>query len=170
MTEIDEKRVDIWPGRWQAPEEWLTRFIEEYSGQHTGETLPAGSDPHRIAAAVFTMGEDESTIILNSIIKDHRQDYTFDQSVMHQLTKLVEGNEKCEMEHGEWTYQICKAAGLMHNWSPYAEVRAVTLPYDDHEEACESIRAYVLGFFWVCVCTAVNTCWLKLRPEPRESY
>jgi hypothetical protein len=55
-------------------------------------------------------------------------------------------------------YLCCKTAGKMQNWSPYAEVRAVTLPYDDPEEPCESVRAYVLGFFWVCVCTAVNTC------------
>jgi hypothetical protein len=62
------------------------------------------------------------------------------------------------MEQGEWAYEVCKRAGLCHNWSPYAEVRAVTLPYDDADEPCESFRAYLLGYFWVCVCTAVNTC------------
>jgi hypothetical protein len=142
------------------PNAWLTRLVEEYGGQHGGdsETLPAGSDPNRIAVAIFTMNEEESVKVLRSIIEGHQQDYTFDQALMHRLIELVKGNEACEMEYGEWAYVTCKTAGLIHNWSPYAEVRAVTLPYDDPDEACESFRAYILGFFWVCVCTAVNTC------------
>jgi hypothetical protein len=66
------------------------------------------------------------------------------------------------MEEGEWAYVTCKTAGLVNNWSPYAEVRAVTLPYDDPDEPCESIRAYLVGFFWVCCASAVNTCKLFL--------
>ena len=98
--------------------------------------------------------------MLKSIMEAHHQDYTFDQSLIHCLAELVEGNQVCEMEYGELAYVTCKTAGLLRNWSPYAEVRAVTLPYDDPEEACESFRAYILGFFWVCVCTAINTCML----------
>jgi hypothetical protein len=157
---FDEKRIDASPDRWAPPEDWITRLVEEYSGQHGGETLPPGSDPQRIAVAILTMNEDESVKVLKSMIDEHRQDYTFDQAVMQRLKTLVEGNEACEMEYCEWAYVICKMAGLMNNWSPYTEVRAVTLPYDDPEEACESFRAYLLGFFWVCVCTAVNTCEL----------
>jgi len=159
---VDEKRIDAPPDRWIPPNEWLQRLIDEYGGQHGGEseTLPAGSDPNRVADAIFTMNEDESVKMLKSIMEAHHQDYTFDQKLMHRLAELVEGNQGCEMEYGEWAYVTCKTAGLLHNWSPYAEVRAVTLPYDDPEEACESFRAYILGFFWVCVCTAVNTCML----------
>ena len=160
---VDEKRVDASPDRWVPPGDWITRLVEEYSGQHGGETLPPGSSPNRIAIAILTMNEDESVKVLKTMIDEHRQDYTFDQAVMRRLTQLVEGNEACEMEYGEWAYAICKMAGLMNNWSPYAEVRAVTLPYDDPEETCESLRAYLLGFFWVCVCTAVNTCELAHR-------
>jgi hypothetical protein len=157
---VDEKRIDTSPDRWVPPNEWLMRLVDEYSGQHGGnsETLPAGSDANRIALAVLTMNEEESVKVLRSIIAGHQQDYTFDQALMHRLTELVEGNEACRMEYGEWAYVICKTAGLVHNWSPYTEVRAVTLPYDDPEEACESFRAYILGIFWVCVCTAINTC------------
>lgn len=156
---VDEKTVPT-PDHWEPPSEWLLRLIAEYSGQHAAgtETLPPGGDLNRVAAAVFTMNEEESVKRLKSIIDAHRQDYTFDHVQMHRLTELVEGNEACGMEYGEWAYVTCKTAGLMHNWSPYAEVRAVTLPYDDPEEACESFRAYILGFFWVCACTAVNTC------------
>jgi len=154
---INEK-IDALSDRWVPPDEWLMRLVDEYGGQHGGETLPAGSDPNRIAVAVFTMNEEESVKILKAIIDGHQHDYTFDQVLMHRLTELVEGNHACGMEYSEWAYVTCKTAGLIHNWSPYAEVRAVTLPYDDPDEPCESIRAYILGFFWVCVCTAVNTC------------
>jgi hypothetical protein len=149
VTGIDEKRIDESPHRWMPPNQWLLRLMVEYGGQHGGdsETLPAGSDPNRVAVAIFTMNEDESVKVLRSIIEAHQQDYTFDQALMHPLTELVEGCQACGMEEGEWAYVTCKTAGLLHNWSPYAEVRAVTLPYDDPDEPCESIRAYVLGFF-----------------------
>lgn len=158
-VDVHEK-TDASSERWEPSSEWLARFIDEYSGRHGGdtETLPPGSDPNRVAAVIFTMNEEESVIALKSLIDSQSQDYTFDHVQMNRIKHLIQGNETCEMEYGEWFYEVCKTAGLMHNWSPYAEVRAVTLPYDDPEEACESLRAYFLGFFWVCVCTAVNTC------------
>lgn len=162
---VDEKTEAV-PDHWTPPLGWLDRFVDEYSGRHgqDTETLPAGSNPDRVAASVLTLNEEESVAILRSIIADHHQDYTFDHVQMNHLRGLVEGHEACGMERGEWAYQTCKTAGLMHNWSPYAEVRAVTLPYDDPEEPCESLRAYVLGFFWVCVCTAVNTFFNPRQP------
>lgn len=158
-VEVHEK-TDASSERWEAPTEWLERFIDEYSGRHGGdtETLPPGSDPNLVAAAIFTMNEEESIAALASLIESQQQDYTFDHVQMARIKELIKGSEVCDMEQGEWSYELCKTAGLMHNWSPYAEVRAVTLPYDDPEESCESLRAYFLGFFWVCVCTAVNTC------------
>ncbi|KAM0807083.1 putative Oligopeptide transporter 2 [Seiridium cardinale] len=165
VVNVDEK-TDALPENWVPPEEWLQRLADEYSGQHGGgtETLPAGSDINRVVAAVFTMNEEESVKALRNTIEAHQKDYTFDHVQMRHITELVEGNQACGMEYGEWAYATCKMAGLVHNWSPYAEVRAVTLPYDDPDEPCESVRAYVLGFFWVCVCTAVNTFFNPRQP------
>jgi hypothetical protein len=165
LVGIDEKTEAI-PDRWTPPLEWVERFVDEYSGNHgeDTETLPAGSDPDRVAAAVLTLNEEESLAVLRSLVNDHHQDYTFDHVQMNRIRDIIEGNEACNMDPGEWAYLTCKTAGLMHNWSPYAEVRAVTLPYDDPEEPCESLRAYVLGFFWVCVCTAVNTFFNPRQP------
>lgn len=156
---VNEKS-DSLTDRWAPPSEWIQRLVDEYSGRHgrDTETLPPGNDPERVAAAVFTMNEEESIIVLKALIEGQQQDYTFDHVQMQRIKELVNGSEACGMEHEEWAYETCKTAGIMHNWSPYAEVRAVTLPYDDPDEACESFRAYVLGFFWVCICTAVNTC------------
>lgn len=153
----DEKGHPIAPDIF-PPAEWLERLKAEYSGQHGGETLPAGCDVDRMAIAVLTLNVDESTEILESLLVTQKDDYTIDQKMLSRVRELLRGNKACEMEQGEWAYEICKRAGLYHNWSPYAEVRAVTLPYDDADEPCESFRAYFLGYFWVCVCTCVNTC------------
>jgi hypothetical protein len=165
---LDEKTetVPVSPDGWAPATDWIARLLDEYTGQHGGdtETLPAGSDPDRAVAAILTMNEDQSVKVLRTIITEHHQDYTFDKVQMSRLKELVQGHEACGMEYGEWAYQTCKTAGLMHNWSPYAEVRAVTLPYDNVEESCESVRAYILGFFWVCVCTAVNTFFNPRQP------
>jgi hypothetical protein len=140
------------------PVEWLERLKAEYTGQHAGETLPPGCDPDRMATAVLTLDLEESVEVLKDLLVSQKDDYTIDQRMLARLRELVQGHEACEMTMGDWSYEVCKRAGLCHNWSPYVEVRAVTLPYDDVEETCESLRAYLLGYFWVCVCTGINTC------------
>ena len=115
---VDEKRLGASPSpsdRWVAPNEWLVRLEEEYGGQHGGqsETLPAGSDPERIAAAIFTLNEDESVKILKSLIENNRNDYTIDHNLIYRCIELVEGNAACGMEYSEWAYVTCKTAGLI---------------------------------------------------------
>ncbi|CAH0047781.1 unnamed protein product [Clonostachys solani] len=146
------------------PLEWLERIKADYTGQHDGETLPAGCDPDRMAVSVLTLTVDESLDTMEKLLESQKNDYTIDQQMLGRLRQLLQGHKACEMEQGEWEYEVCKRAGLCHNWSPYTEVRAVTLPYDDHEESCESIRAYALGYFWVCVCTAVNAFFAPRQP------
>ncbi|KFA54222.1 hypothetical protein S40293_08147 [Stachybotrys chartarum IBT 40293] len=146
------------------PTEWLERLKAEYSGQHGGETLPAGCDLDRMASSILTINVEDSVNVLQGLLKSQKDDYTIDRKMMARFSELIEGSEACEMKEGEWAYEVCRRAGLCHNWSPYAEVRAVTLPYDDAEEACESFRAYLLGYFWVCVCTSVNTFFAPRQP------
>ncbi|KAF3765425.1 hypothetical protein M406DRAFT_78222 [Cryphonectria parasitica EP155] len=150
--------------QWVPPEEWLVRLKEGYTGRHGGETLPPGSDPDRVAEAIFTMNEEDSVDFLKTVLVNHQHDYSFDVNLMQRCRELVEGHGACAMEQGDWAYETCKTAGLIHNWSPYTEVRAVTIPYDDPSEPCESFRAYFLGMFWVCVCTAVNTFFNPRQP------
>jgi hypothetical protein len=35
---VDEKRTDASPDGWVRPSEWLQRLIDEYGGQHGGES------------------------------------------------------------------------------------------------------------------------------------
>jgi len=156
----DEKvKVDETAG-WTVPEEWIARFIDEYTGEHGGqsETLPPGADPEMTARAVLTYHQDEAAELLRERIEAPDYDYNFDTVFFERCKSLVQGPEACGYEYGDWAYITSKTAGYIHNWSPYAEVRAVTLPYDDPSEPCETFRAYLLGFFWVIIVTAVNTC------------
>ena len=153
---LDEKNVPI--GEWVPPLAWIQRFLDEYTGEHGGEAAPAGADIQRCAYAVLTMDETIAREHLRYIIVEHADDYTFDKEFMGLIKDLVQGNTACEMEYDDWAYTVAKVAGLINNWSPYTEVRAVTLPYDDMDQPCETMRSYFLAAFWVCVCTAVNTC------------
>jgi hypothetical protein len=145
---------------WTVPEDWISRFIDDYTGEHGGqsETLPPGADPELTARAVLTYHQDEAVKLLEERINATDYDYNFDTVLMERIKVLVAGPEASGMEYGDWAYITSKTAGFINNWSPYAEVRAVTIPYDDPAEPCETARAYFLGFFWVIVVTAVNTC------------
>lgn len=160
VGEYDEKTSSSFP-----PAEWLQRLKDEYAGHHSGEALPAGCDPDRMASSILNLTEDEAIQVLTDLLTSQKDDYTIDRKMLARIRDLLQGCEICEMESGDWAYEICKWAGLCRNWSPYAEVRAVTLPYDDIDEPCESFRAYLLGYFWVCVCTAVNACKWHLSTQ-----
>lgn len=141
-----------------VPEDWIARFIASYEGEHAGETLPPGSDPELTARAVFTKDVDESVSFLKEYLEEMSTDYTLDVAFAQYMRDLVLGPEHCAMDQGDWAYEVCRVAGTCDNWSPYAEVRAVLLPYDDPNQPCETPRAYVLGIFWVTVSTLINTC------------
>lgn len=156
---LQDEKVETVP-ECSVPEDWISRFIDEYTGEHSGqsETLPPGSDPERTARAVLTMHQDEAVKLLKERLDAPDHDYNFDTVLFERIKTLVQGFEASGYEYGDWAYITSKTAGFIHNWSPYAEVRAVTLPYDDPAEPCETFRAYFLGFFWVIIVTAVNTC------------
>ncbi|ORX40798.1 OPT oligopeptide transporter protein-domain-containing protein [Kockovaella imperatae] len=147
-----------------APQDWYERLKDEYSGHHELESLPPGCDPDRFAVAIFTMDENQSAECLANILNNLHNDYTFDLTQVARMRELIAGPESCGLAHEEWAYQVCKMAGIFHNWSAYLEVRAVTLPYDNVEEPCETFRAYLVGFFWVLVMTAVNTFFAPRQP------
>jgi len=157
-AEIHDAKGISPPGEWQCPPDWAERMRNEYSGNHEGETLPTGSDVDRVIAAVMTFGPEEAVKKLEQAIDIHHRDLSFMKPYMERIKLLVQGPEASGLDYEDWQYVVCKQAGLIFNWSPYPEVRAVTLPYDDIEEPCETVRAYVLGMFWCIGCTIVDTC------------
>lgn len=125
----EERSPEMVTVQWTPPQDWVERVKDEYSSDHVKEAPPPGSDLDRIARSILTMDEDESVAMLRTIIETHHQDYNFDVGLMERCKLLVEGDKACEMDHEEWAYETCKTAGLIHNWSPYTEVRAGALPF-----------------------------------------
>lgn len=163
-VDSSEKKLDDADGRstpegdYTPPDAWIQRFIDSYTGEHHGETLPPGTDVERTAQAIFTRDEHASVAWLKDYLEEMRTDYTLDAAFAKYMRDLTLGPEHCQMEYADWAYETARVAGTCDNWSPYAEVRAVLVPYDDVNMPCETIRAYVLGMFWVVVATLVNTC------------
>lgn len=145
-------------GQWTCPPDWHARLRDEYTGNHEGETLPPGADVDRAVSAILTMGPKESVNILKETLVWHARDLTFMDTARANIERLLQGHEACGMDYDDWAYETCKTAGRIANYSPYPEVRSVSLPYDDVDEPCESIRAWVLGMFWLIGCTCINTC------------
>lgn len=143
---------------WTCPPAWHARLVDEYTGNHEGETLPPGANVDRAVDAILTMGPEESVHTLRETLVWHARDLTFMDTARANIERLLQGHEACGLDYDDWAYQTCKTAGRIANYSPYPEVRSVTLPYDDVDEPCESIRAWVLGMFWLIGCTCVNTC------------
>ena len=100
---LDEKdgkhlRAPSEPGQWIPSTNWIQRFLVDYTGEHAGETLPAGTDPERCAYSVLTMDETAAVDHLKYVIVEHADDYTFDTAFMARIKELILGNTHCGME------------------------------------------------------------------------
>ena len=54
---------------------------------------------------------------------------------------------------------------LIAYWSPYPEVRAISNPFDDLNERCETFRAYTISIIWLGIGTFINT-YFRARQSP----
>lgn len=64
----------------------------------------------------------------------------------------------------DWELQVKTEAGIIAYHSPYPEVRAVTDPYDDPNEYCETFRVYLLGIIWTAIGSFVNEFFMERQP------
>lgn len=160
---LDAKGISPETDTWTCPPDWHARLRAEYTGNHEGEALPPGADVDRAVDAIMTFPPGRAVEVLKETLEWHARDLTFMDTARTNIERLLTGHEACEMDYDDWAYETCKTAGRIANYSPYPEVRSVSLPYDDVEEPCESIRAWVLGMFWLIGCTCINTCTFQPR-------
>ncbi|CCE82176.1 Piso0_002875 [Millerozyma farinosa CBS 7064] len=83
----------------------------------------------------------------------------------------VQAHEFSEDEaalHGQemvdWKFEARIEASKIAFWSPYPEVRAITDPYDDPNERCETFRSYFISIIWQGIATFVNTYFKARQP------
>ncbi|ODQ79362.1 hypothetical protein BABINDRAFT_161768 [Babjeviella inositovora NRRL Y-12698] len=136
---------------------------------------------------------DESLEILKDAIVYHKGDVNFLPDEYNQMVALVkEGAPVLESDTGlhaaekfnlkdkenfkdstddkgsyisDWEFECRLLASLIHFHSPYAEVRAVTDPYDDPSVPVETIRSYFLAFIWTVIGSGVNEFFSHRQPS-----
>ncbi|KAK6456528.1 OPT oligopeptide transporter protein-domain-containing protein [Scheffersomyces xylosifermentans] len=65
----------------------------------------------------------------------------------------------------DWSLQVRIEAALIAYHSPYAEVRAVTDPYDDPSIPVETFRVYLLGIIWTAIGAFINQFFAERQPS-----
>lgn len=104
--------------------------------------------------------------ILKQCLQDHDDDPNFPNDDFEFIQKIVNGyNNDLKMSYDDWVFNVKMYAALNEYHSPYPEVRAISSPRDDPNIPCETIRAYILGFFWCVVGTGVNELFSRRQPS-----
>ncbi|KAI5960218.1 hypothetical protein CANMA_004060, partial [Candida margitis] len=64
----------------------------------------------------------------------------------------------------DWDLQVRLEAVLVAYWSPYPEVRSVTLPFDDPTIPVETFRVYLIGIIWTAIGAVINQFFTERQP------
>ncbi|CUM64838.1 uncharacterized protein PRCAT00002453001 [Priceomyces carsonii] len=75
----------------------------------------------------------------------------------------VNDGDSEDLEHWEFDARI--EASLIAFWSPYPEIRAISDPFDDPNELCETFRAYVISIIWQGIGAFINTYFNARQPS-----
>lgn len=133
-----------------------------------GDILDTGSLPSEAAhmiEQIEAMSTCDAVSHLRDILKEYAADANFPLPVYERMESLVEGAEYCNLSPAEWSFQCKLEAGLVMFHSPYPEIRGVTDPIDDPSIPVETIRAYILGFFWTIIGAGVNEFFMHRKPQ-----
>lgn len=117
-----------------------------------------------LSSCLSQMTLEQAIGIVSRAVDHHKDDPNFPQTVVELLHK-VHHPDQSEQEKSSNDLNLKLEAVMIKYHSPYEEVRAVTDPSDNPEEPVESIRAYILGIFWVIIGTAVNQFFSTRQPS-----
>ena len=145
--------------------EWRRKLNEQYGRHAEAEGIAPAADITAILDLIIQLPVEEAMEIALKAIETHGDDLNFPSHTMHKLETLVQGYKVAEMEPSEWEFELKCEAAVIHYHSPYPEVRAVTVPFDDPSEPVETIRSYVLGFALMAGSTALNTFFSPRQPS-----
>lgn len=110
----------------------------------------------------------QARAILIAAVEEHKGDPCLTHNKLEYLKKILEDTDPTSSSPSKamcLTYTLKFEAFLIHDWSIYPEVRAVTRPFDEAEEDCESFRVYFLGILWSCLGAAMDTFFATRYPS-----
>ena len=143
----------------------MERRVMAYYGRELDESETAPRrDIATIIGHITEISEDEAMTIILDAISYHSIDPNFPSAMMTKIKRLSLGYKEAEMDVAEWLFDLKLEAVIIHYHSPYPEVRAVTDPFDDPDESCETPRAYFLGMCFMAGATSLNTFFTPRQP------
>jgi OPT family small oligopeptide transporter len=135
-----------------------SRQIAERLGQRAeADHIAPSADVEYIMDQIQNLRVEEALEILEKVTFTHDNDPNFPFQTMVKIKTLLLGQEHSDMSQEDWEFDVKAEAGIIHFYSPYPEVRSVTLPFDDPAIPVETWRAYVLGMIWVIIGMGANT-------------
>lgn len=101
------------------------------------------------------------------VIKIHQDDPNFPYSILEKIREFLENPDVMAHpeNHEELIKEIKLEAALITTNSPYAEVRSVVDNVDDVTMPSSTIRAWVIGIFFVAVLSLVNQLFTIRQPN-----
>ncbi|KAK9322011.1 OPT oligopeptide transporter protein-domain-containing protein [Lipomyces orientalis] len=112
-----------------------------------------------------TMGIKEAYEVLNAAADYHSDDVNFPVKAMRKIKLLLAGQEASGLDHETYELDLRLQACLIKYHSPYPEVRAVCKPVDDPTIPAETLRAYIIGLFWVACASFINQMFSLRQPH-----
>ncbi|KAJ5933993.1 hypothetical protein N7454_006322 [Penicillium verhagenii] len=129
----------------------------------SGDAMAPIDDIEYVMDKIDTLSIDECKDIITKLLKYHEYDYNLGNALREKLARLIEGPSEGQ-DPEEWELQLKTETALNHFYSPYPEVRAVTVPTDDPDIPCETIRAHLLGYIWAIIAQFTNSLFNSRYP------
>ncbi|KAF3986162.1 hypothetical protein FT663_04996 [Candidozyma haemuli var. vulneris] len=134
-------------------------ILKDFLEEHDGDINVSIEDYDFVKTLVDYPGKETSgKVNFNNSSSDEKQEAVVRE---HSLSSEESGATN---KIFDWDLQIRTEAALVAYWSPYAEVRAVTDPFDDPETPCETFRVYVIGIIWVVLGTVIGQFFVERQP------
>ena len=160
----NEKGVDALRDPAHLTDAQKAQIRERYGRKAEEDDIAPAKDVQMILERVIEMTDDEALGIIVDAIEVHKIDPNFPPWTMDKLKYLVLGYKACDMSEDDWSFELRTEAAMLKYHSPYPEVRAVTDPFNDPTEPCETFRAYCLGLFFMLGATGLNTFFSQRQP------
>lgn len=141
-------------------------ILKEFLVDHEDDVNVQTEDYELIQKLVEGEGQSSTKAKLAGQFVDEKKDSNDNQEVISLGTSgELEANESKTHEVTDWPLQVKLEAAMIAYHSPYAEVRAVTDPFDDPTLPVETLRVYILGLVWTAIGSFINQFFTERQPS-----
>lgn len=139
---------------------------EKTDSRQYSHSIVSNTTENYIRNLSLGLSEQEALDIVSRAVIQHEDDLNFPEKDFEKLCQLSKGREANHMMSlDQYRQELLFNAAMIHYYSPYPEVRAVTDPYDDQFTPCNTFRAYFLGLTWALIGASVNTFFIPRLPR-----